>query len=59
LRPVRTPAIRATFAKRFRGPAFDARVAEMCELKSLDRNMSPDEIKNMNRLRKKSLRRAR
>jgi aminoglycoside phosphotransferase (APT) family kinase protein len=57
LRPVRTPAIRSTFVKRYRGSAFDQRVAEMCELKSLDANMLPDEIERMRRLRKQSLRR--
>jgi aminoglycoside phosphotransferase (APT) family kinase protein len=58
LRPLRTPLIRTTFAKRYRSSAFDARVAEMCELKALDRNMLPDEIESMNRLAAASRRRA-
>jgi aminoglycoside phosphotransferase (APT) family kinase protein len=44
LAAVRSPLIDRTFAARYRGPAFDARVAAMAALKTLDPNMSPDEI---------------
>jgi aminoglycoside phosphotransferase (APT) family kinase protein len=58
LAPGRTPLVAATFAKRYRGRVFDARVAEMCDLKSLDLNMTPDEVAAMQRLAAKSRRRA-
>jgi aminoglycoside phosphotransferase (APT) family kinase protein len=58
LGPVRGPLIRATFARRYRGPEFDARVAEMCDLKALDRNMAPEEVAAMTRLAARSRRRA-
>lgn len=58
MRPFRAPLIGATFARRYRGRAFDQRVAEMSELKSLDANMLPDEVDRMLRLAAKSRRRA-
>ena len=47
--PVRRTFARA-FARRYRGPALDARIAEMAELKTLDRNMHPDEVVAMQKL---------
>ena len=44
LNAVRTPLVRRYFARRYRGRAFDEYVVRMAELKSLDRNMSPDEV---------------
>jgi len=47
---VRRPVIRRTFAKRYIGPAFYRRVAEMAELKCFDTNMAPDEIRALHKL---------
>jgi len=47
---VRAPLLRRTFARRYVGPAFYRRVAEMAELKCFDRNMSPGEIRALRRL---------
>ena len=38
------------FARRYRGPAFQAHLAAAGELKSLDGNMAPDEVENCLRL---------
>jgi aminoglycoside phosphotransferase (APT) family kinase protein len=51
---VRTPVIRRFFAKRYLGPAFYRRVAEMAELKCFDKNMAPDEIRALRALAEKS-----
>jgi aminoglycoside phosphotransferase (APT) family kinase protein len=59
LRPFRAPFMRSTFARRYRGPRFDARITEMCDLKALDPNMTPDEVAAMERLAARSQRRAR
>jgi aminoglycoside phosphotransferase (APT) family kinase protein len=47
--PVRACLARA-FARRYRGPAFDARLAVMAETKALDRNMGPTEVAACHRL---------
>lgn len=49
LRPFRN-IVGNVFAKRYAGPAFDARVAEMAELKCFDTNMTPAEVAAMRRL---------
>ena len=38
------------FAKRYVGPAFYRRVAEMAELKCFDTNMAPDEIRALRKM---------
>jgi aminoglycoside phosphotransferase (APT) family kinase protein len=47
---VRRPALNHWFAKRYVGPHFDRRVAEMAELKCFDTNMSESEITSLRRL---------
>ncbi len=47
---VRRPALDHWFAKRYAGPHFDRRVAEMAELKCFDTNMSGAEIRSLRRL---------
>jgi aminoglycoside phosphotransferase (APT) family kinase protein len=47
---VRRPALDHWFAKRYAGPHFERRVAEMAELKCLDPNMSEREIRSLRRL---------
>jgi aminoglycoside phosphotransferase (APT) family kinase protein len=42
--------ITAAFARRYRGPTFDARLAAMAEWKALDRNMAPREVAACERL---------
>jgi serine/threonine protein kinase len=54
LNAVRTPVLRRFFAKRYLGPAFYGRVAEMAELKCFDENMAPDEIRALRALARKS-----
>ena len=54
LNAVRTPVLRRFFAKRYLGPAFYGRVAEMAELKCFDENMAPDEIRALRELARKS-----
>jgi aminoglycoside phosphotransferase (APT) family kinase protein len=51
---VRTPVLRRFFAKRYLGPAFYRRVAEMAELKCFDENMAPDEIRALRALAERS-----
>jgi aminoglycoside phosphotransferase (APT) family kinase protein len=51
---LRAPLIRRGFARRYEGPAFDRRVAEMAELKCFDENMGPDEIRALRALAKRS-----
>src|SRR5450755_2831531 len=53
LNAVRTPVLRRFFAKRYLGPAFYGRVAEMAELKCFDENMAPDEIRALRALARK------
>jgi aminoglycoside phosphotransferase (APT) family kinase protein len=53
LNAVRLPVLRRTFARRYLGPEFDRRVAEMAELKCFDKNMAPDEIRALRRLAKR------
>jgi aminoglycoside phosphotransferase (APT) family kinase protein len=50
--PIRAALARA-FARRYRGPALDAAIAEAAELKALDTNMYPDEISAIRRLAKR------
>jgi aminoglycoside phosphotransferase (APT) family kinase protein len=52
LQPVR-PIVAKQFAKRWWGPAFRERIAEAAELKTLDRNMLPDEVENLQKLARK------
>src|SRR4029079_12491710 len=47
---IRRPMVDRTFAKRYRGPAFDAQIAYAADLKTLDENMHPDEVVRMQRL---------
>jgi aminoglycoside phosphotransferase (APT) family kinase protein len=54
LNAVRTPVLLRFFAKRYLGPAFYGRVAEMAELKCFDENMAPDEIRALRALVRKS-----
>ncbi len=54
LNAVRTPVLRRFFAKRYLGPVFYGRVAEMAELKCFDENMAPDEIRALRALARKS-----
>lgn len=49
LQPVRQGLGRA-FARRYRGPELDARIALAAELKTLDPNMSPTEVETLQRL---------
>lgn len=42
------------FVQRYRGPEYNARVARAAELKTLDRNMLPDELKRLHRLAQKA-----
>ncbi len=51
---VRGPALDHWFARRYRGPHFYRRVAEMAELKCFDTNMEPDEIRALRRLAARS-----
>jgi aminoglycoside phosphotransferase (APT) family kinase protein len=53
LNSIRTPLVKRSFARRYRGRAFDDYVALMAELKCLDRNMAPDEIMRMQALAKR------
>jgi aminoglycoside phosphotransferase (APT) family kinase protein len=55
---VRTPIVRRWFAKRYVGPDFYRRVAEMAELKCFDPNMAPDEVRALRRLAARSAARA-
>jgi aminoglycoside phosphotransferase (APT) family kinase protein len=55
---VRTPLLNRFFAKRYAGPAFWHRVAEMAELKCFDENMAPREIVALRALAAKSAARA-
>lgn len=50
LNAVRTPVLNRWFAKRYLGPEFSRRVAEMAELKCFDINMSPREIQALRKL---------
>jgi aminoglycoside phosphotransferase (APT) family kinase protein len=43
-------ALAHAFARRYRGPAFDAHLARAAELKALDRNMDPHEVEACLRL---------
>jgi aminoglycoside phosphotransferase (APT) family kinase protein len=47
---VRRPLVGGVFARRYRGRALDARIAEAAELKCFDRNMSPEEVTRMRQL---------
>jgi aminoglycoside phosphotransferase (APT) family kinase protein len=51
---LRAPVLRRTFAKRYVGPAFYRRVAEMAELKCFDKNMAPDELRRLRALAEES-----
>ena len=51
---LRAPVLRRTFAKRYVGPAFFRRVAEMAELKCFDKNMAPDELRRLRALAEES-----
>ncbi len=42
------------FVLRYRGPQLNARIAYAAELKTLDANMSPDEVKRLQRLARKA-----
>jgi aminoglycoside phosphotransferase (APT) family kinase protein len=48
-RPLRS-LIARLFVKRYRGPELEAHIADAAELKTLDANMSSEEIANMRRL---------
>jgi len=50
----RAPLIRRLFARRYLGPDFYRRVAEMAELKCFDENMAPDEIRALRALARRS-----
>jgi aminoglycoside phosphotransferase (APT) family kinase protein len=50
LNAIRRPIVGSAFARRYRGPALDARIAETAELKCFDRNMSPEEVTRMRKL---------
>ena len=52
LQPLR-PLVGKQFAKRWWGPAFCERVAAAAEVKTLDKNMLPDEIENLHHLARK------
>jgi aminoglycoside phosphotransferase (APT) family kinase protein len=58
LNAVRTPVFHRTFARRYLGPAFYRRVADMAELKCFDKNMAPDETRALRRLAERSRARA-
>jgi aminoglycoside phosphotransferase (APT) family kinase protein len=58
LNVVRTPIVNRWFAKRYLGPDFYRRVAEMAELKCFDPNMAPDELRALRRLAARSAARA-
>ncbi len=47
-----------TFARRYKGPAFDTRLAVMAEMKALDPNMDPSEVAACHRLADRARRRA-
>jgi aminoglycoside phosphotransferase (APT) family kinase protein len=47
---IRHPVVHRAFAKRYRGPGFDAQVTTAAERKCLDANMFPDEIARMKKL---------
>jgi aminoglycoside phosphotransferase (APT) family kinase protein len=47
------------FTRRYRGKDLDAYIAVAADLKTLDRNMSPDEIANLHRLARRMRRRTR
>jgi aminoglycoside phosphotransferase (APT) family kinase protein len=47
---MRRPLVGRVFARRYRGQALDARIAEAAELKCFDKNMSPEEVTRMRRL---------
>jgi aminoglycoside phosphotransferase (APT) family kinase protein len=49
---VRKPLLLRTFARRYVGPEFYRRVAEMAELKCFDKNMAPDELRALRALAK-------
>ena len=55
--PARAYLARA-FARRYKGPAFGARLAVMAEMKALDRNMGPTEVAACQRLAARALRKA-
>jgi aminoglycoside phosphotransferase (APT) family kinase protein len=64
--PVVQPFIRlvrsymaGVFARRYRGPAFDARLVVAAEMKALDRNMTPPEVAACHRLAARAERKAR
>lgn len=57
VRPVRGYLARR-FARRYRGPAFDAAVAVAAETKARDPNMRPDEVAALGRLAARARRRA-
>ena len=47
---IRRPLLDRTFAKRYLGPEFYGRLAEMAELKCFDENMAADELRALRRL---------
>jgi aminoglycoside phosphotransferase (APT) family kinase protein len=57
LQPVRL-GIGHSFARRYRGRAFDERLAFAADLKALDTNMAPDEVAQFRRLAERSRQRA-
>jgi aminoglycoside phosphotransferase (APT) family kinase protein len=57
LQPVRL-GIGRSFARRYRGRAFDERLAFAADLKALDTNMAPDEVAKFRRLAEQSWQRA-
>lgn len=55
VRPARA-RLANTFARRYRGSTFDARVADAAELKTLDPNMRPSEIRACRRMAERARR---
>jgi len=51
---IRAPVVNRFFAKRYAGPAFHRRVAEMAELKCFDPHMATDEMRALRRLAARS-----
>jgi aminoglycoside phosphotransferase (APT) family kinase protein len=51
---LRGPLVKRSFARRYEGPEFYRRVAEMAELKCFDENMAADEVRALRRLAAKS-----
>ncbi len=50
LQLLRKPLVERAFARRYRGMPFRRQVAAMASLKSLDRNMAPDEVRSLQAL---------